>query len=143
MLDHPESHDSGAMLNTKVTLSCGCKLPLIIIAETCSLGRQHELMMPIAKGTLFDHTVCVLRDTGCSTVMVRRSLVPDSCLTRETVICGLIDGTPRRNTVARVSVDTPFLKDEVKAICTCMSSPMYDLIIGNVAQAEYLVQSHS
>ena len=129
-----ERHDCGAMLDTEVTLSCGCTVPLI--AEACSLGRQHGSKMPIAEGTLFDKPVRVLRDTGCSTVVVRRSLVPDSCLTGETVICGLIDGTLRRNPVARISVDTPFLKGEVKA--TCMSSPMYDLIVGNIPQAEDL-----
>jgi len=85
--------------------------------------------MPITEGTLFDKLVRVLRDT----VVVRRSLVPDSCLTGETVICGLIDGTLRRNPVARISVDTPFLEGKVKA--TCMTSPMYDLIVGNVPQA--------
>jgi len=56
---------------------------------------------------------------------VRRSLVPDSRLTGETIICGLIDGTLKRNPAARISVYTPFLKGEVKA--TCMSSAMYDL----------------
>ena len=41
----------------------------------------------------------------------RRSLVPDRCLTGETVVCGLIDGTPRQNPVARITVeDTPYLK---------------------------------
>ena len=128
-------HDCGAMLDNEVTLSCGCTVPLI--AEACSLGKTHSSgKMPIAEGKLYDRKVSVLRDTGCSTVVVRRDLVPDSSLTGETVICGLIDGTLRRNPVALISVDTPFLKGSVKA--TCMNSPMYDLIVGNVPEAEDL-----
>ena len=95
--------------------------------------------MPVAKGKQFDSTVQVLRDTGCSTVVVRRSLVPDDCLTGDTVLCELIDGTLRRNPVTRIVVDTPYLKGVVKA--TCMINPMYDLIVGNVPQAEEFIWS--
>ena len=122
------------MLDSEVKLSCGCTVPLI--AEAFSLKKTHSSKMPIADGKLFGHTVRVLRDTGCSTVVVRRSLVPDSCLTGETVICGLIDGTLRQNPIALIEVDTLYLKGQVKA--TCMTKPMYDLIVGNFAEAEDL-----
>ena len=130
-------HSCGAMLEPEAMLSCGCVVPFI--AEACSLGRTHNAKMPIAEGHLFDQKVRVLRDTGCSTVVVRRSLVPDDCLTGEKVLCGLIDGTLRQNPVAKITVDTPYLKGEVKA--TCMLNPMYDLIVGNVPEVEDLVWS--
>ena len=125
-------HSCGAMIEPEAKLSCGCVVPLI--NEACSLGRTHAVNMPVAEGKLFDSTVQVLRDTGCSTVVVRRSLVPDDCLTGDTVLCGLIDGTLRQNPVARIVVNTPYLKGVVKV--TCMINPMYDLIVGDVPQAE-------
>ena len=130
-------HSCGAMIEPEAMLSCGCVVPLI--AEACSFGRTHGAKMPVAVGTLFDKPIKVLRDTGCSTVVVRKSLVPDDCLTGETVLCGLIDGTLRQNPVARIIVDTPYLKGVVKA--TCMLNPLYDLIVGNVPEAEDLTWS--
>jgi len=73
----------------------------------------------------------VLRDTGCSTVVVRRSLVKNDQYTGREEICYLIDGTVRRTPVVEVEVDTPFFKGPVTAVC--MDNPLYDVIIGNVA----------
>jgi len=44
----------------------------------------------------------MLRDTGCSTVVVRRSLIPDEKLTGTEMWCILIDGTIRRTPVAKI-----------------------------------------
>jgi len=121
-------HSCGTSLEPEAMLSCGCIVPFL--AEACSLSRRPDSKMPVAEGKIFVKTVKVLRDTGCSTVVVRRSLVPDSCLAGETVVCGLIDGTLRQNPVARLTVDTPHLKGTVKATCT--NNPLYDLIVGNI-----------
>jgi len=86
--------------------------------------------MPTAEGKLFNKSINVLRDTGCSTVVVRRDLVLDECLTGETAMCGLIDGTVRRNPLTGIAVDTRFLKGTVTATCmsntltTCMSNTL-------------------
>ena len=113
------------MLEPEAMLSCGCVVPFI--ADACSLGCANSARMTIAKGHVYGHKVKVLRDTGCSTVVARRSLVPDNCLTGETVLCGLIDGTLRQYPVAKIAVESSYLKGEVKAIC--LLNPMYDLII--------------
>ena len=42
----------------------------------------------------------------------------------------LIDNTARKVPIARIYVDTPYLKGHVEA--QCLSDPIYDLIIGNV-----------
>ena len=73
----------------------------------------------------------MLRDTGCSTVVVRRSLVKNDQYTGREKICYLIDGTVRRTPVVEVKVDAPFFKVQVTAVC--MDNPLYDVIIGNVA----------
>ena len=52
--------------------------------------------MPVCKGLLNDRKVQVLRDTGCSSVAVKMSLVKKHQLTGNDVTCTLIDGTQRR-----------------------------------------------
>jgi len=105
-----------------------CVVPFI--DETCNLCRTHLTKMPTAEGKLFNKSINVLRDTGCSTVVVRRDLVLDECLTGETAMCGLIDGTVRRNPLTGIAVDTRFLKGTVTATCmsntltTCMSNTL-------------------
>jgi len=65
--------------------------------------------MPVHKEMMNGMSVTVLRDTGCSTVVVRRSLLRDDQLTGKDEICFLIDGTVRHTPVAEVEVDTPIL----------------------------------
>ena len=74
----------------------------------------------------------VLRDTGCSTVVVRRGLVKDQ-LTGKNEMCFLIDGTIGHTPVAEIEINTPFYKGKVKAVC--MKNPLYDVIVGNVVGA--------
>jgi len=85
--------------------------------------------MPVAKGTVENKPVTVLRDTGCSSVVVRRSLVPDNKLTVQEALCILIDGTIRRTPVAKIFVDMPYYTGPTTAVC--MTNPIYDLIVGN------------
>ena len=89
--------------------------------------------MPVAKGTVEGKSVNVLRDTGCSTVVVRRSLVPYDKLTGQEERCILIDGTICRTPVAEIFVETPFYSGPTTAVC--MKNPLYDVIIGNIQGA--------
>jgi len=90
--------------------------------------------MPVAKGLVEGTPVKVLRDTGCSTIVVRRALVPDDKLTGRVERCILIDGTVRYTPGAKIYVQTPFFSGLTTAICT--ENPIYDLVIGNVPGAE-------
>ena len=106
---------------------CGQQQP--VIADACqSQDKYHK--MPISKGTIEGKSVTVLRDTGCSTIVVRRSLVPDEKLTGQEERCILIDGTIRRTPVAKIYVDTPYYSGLTTAVC--MKNPIYDLIVGNI-----------
>lgn len=120
------SHTCNALV--AVCQDCGQQHPIIVDAcrakDTCQ-------RMPTSSGTVGVHPVTVLRDTGCSTVVVRRSLVAEEDLTGKEEICVLIDGTVRRTPVAKITVDTPYLTGRVLAVC--MKDPLYDLIIGNIA----------
>jgi len=90
--------------------------------------------MPVAEGSVKGKPVSVLRDTGCSTIVVRRSLVSDNKLTGKEERCILIDGTVRYIPVAEILVETPFYSGVSTAVC--MKNPIYDLVIGNVPGAQ-------
>lgn len=109
-----------------VKLASGGTLPVLSAAACGTCGDT----MPVCHGIVNGKPVDVLRDTGCSTVVVRRNLVLEEQLIGEERICVLIDGTARRFQVAIIDVDTPYLKGKIEALC--MSSPVYDLILGNV-----------
>ena len=113
------------MLASELTLECGCKLP--VVADACQV---HNERMPVCIGLMGDQSVSVLRDTGCSTVVVKRELVDDEQMTGGTETCILIDGTVRRTPVAEIEIETPYYTGKVKAVC--MDNPLYDVIIGNV-----------
>jgi len=116
---------------SEVELKCGCKCP--VVADACIWKDPSQLKMPVAMGRLLGKQVQVLRDTGCSTVVVKRSLVPDDKLTGRTVCCMLIDGTVCKTPVAMVEIDTPYFQGQVEAVC--MKQPMYDVIVGNIPGA--------
>ena len=86
--------------------------------------------IPVTPGRVGQHSVSVLRDSGCSGVVIRRDLVSDDQLTGEVKTCILIDGTARQVPVAVVPVSTPFFTGKTEVLC--MNKPVYDLILGNI-----------
>ena len=86
--------------------------------------------LPVSAGFVEDKPVSVLRDSGCTGIVVRRSLVPDENMTGESQICKLADNSEITVPKAIVTIDTPYLSGKFTA--WCMNSPVYDLILGNV-----------
>ena len=89
--------------------------------------------MPVVKGKIGDKTVNVLRDTGCSGIVVKKELVTEEQCTGDFSCMLLIDNTVRKVPIARITVDTPYLSGEVDV--QCLPDAIYDLIIGNVPGA--------
>ena len=89
--------------------------------------------MPVVKGKIGNKTVDVLRDTGCSGIVVKKELVLEGQFTGDFDCMLLIDNTVRKVPIARITVDTPYLSGEVDV--QCLPYSMYDLIIGNVPGA--------
>ena len=109
-----------------VTLRCGHQLP--IMSAAC---RDRKLSrMPVCEGLVGDQKVSVLRDSGCSGVVIRKELISSDSLTGEDRVCVLIDGTIRKVPVATVVINTPFYQGSVEALC--MEHPVYDVILGNI-----------
>ena len=119
-----ETHHCQALIT--ICQDCGQQHP--VIADACQSSCKKN--MPVSEGLLENQPVKVLRDSGCTTVVVRRSLVPEDRLTGQEERCVLIDGTVRRNPVAQIHLDTPYYTGLTTAVC--MNNPLFDVIIGNI-----------
>ena len=105
------------------------------------LGMAYDSMdvtkqrMPVVSGRLMPENkpVSVLRDSGCSTCVVRANLVKPNQLTGETQSVKLIDGTIRNFPVARINVDSPYITRQVEALC--IPESLSDVVIRNVEGA--------
>ena len=64
--------------------------------------------MPVTSGFVEGKQVSVLRDTGCSGIVIRRSKVSDQNLTGKTQVCILSDGSSITVPIASITVDTPY-----------------------------------
>ena len=113
-------------------LANGRSVPIV---NGASVGQRMEAQykMPVVKGQVGCHLVDTLRDTGCSTVVVKRELVKDEEMTGDVSLMVLIDNTVRRVPEAVITVNTPYLVGKVKALC--LPDAVYDLIIGQVPGA--------
>ena len=89
--------------------------------------------MPVVTGRVEGKTVEVLRDTGCSGVIVRRDLVKEEEITNRTGYMLTVDRTVRRAPVGMVNIDTPYYTGRVEALC--LQDPLFDLIVGNIEGA--------
>ncbi|XP_071491788.1 uncharacterized protein [Diadema antillarum] len=121
------TYDAG-QFNTQVVQMEERSMEFPVMSAAC--GAKPIRKMPVVEGHVNGKPVQVLRDSGCSTAVIRTELVQPQQMTDEWRTCILIDGTTRRFQVARVRVDTPYFVGELDVLC--MSNPVYPLILGNV-----------
>ena len=89
--------------------------------------------MSTVQGFVGEKPVQVLRDTGCSGVIVSKDLVPESAYTGRSQTMVMVDYSSRVVPEVKVSIDTPYYKGEVLALC--VENPLVGLIIGNIPGA--------
>lgn len=104
---------------------CGHSLPTLFTGEE---GRCGSLR--VFDGRVGGQAARILRDTGCTTVGVKSSLVKDEEYTGETARCISFGGNVEEFPVAEIEVNTPFFKGKVRA-CV-VERPVCDLILGNL-----------
>ena len=102
-----------ASSDKQIELAGGEKIPVVSAAcQDTGEGKRENLFlterMPVKEGKVNGQSVSVLRDSGCSGIVIRRSLARDEQLTGLQQLCVLIDGTVRRVDEAEVEVQTPF-----------------------------------
>ena len=89
--------------------------------------------MPVVKGRDGEKSVDVPRDTGCSGIVVKKELVSEDQFTGNLNVMLLIDNTARKVPIAKIDVNTPYLKGQMEA--QCCPDIIYDQVIGNVPGA--------
>ena len=117
--------------NESITLACGRSLPIIV-------GSCHKVLarskLPVTKGVVNGSTVEVLRDTGCTGIVIKKSLINPNQFIEQVQSCMLIDGSILKVPMAHVFIDSPYFTGYADVMC--MKEPVYDLIIGNVPGAK-------
>ena len=111
-------------------LECGCPIP--VLSAACS--GQHppsRTKMPVSKGLLNGIAVTVLRDSGCSGVVVKKELVDPVPNKTKSVGVTLADGRTVATASTEAHLDCPYYAGKVEALL--MDSPLYDVILGNIS----------
>ena len=104
---------------------------------TCHFPRSS---LPTAIGTVNGKEVRVLRDTGCTGLVVRRSLVSDGQMLNKQSGVTLINNYKQRCPVARINIDCPFFRGSTDALC--IDDPAHDLVIGNIEGSKFPDMTH-
>ena len=104
---------------------------------TCHFPRSR---LPTAIGTVNGKEVRVLRDTGCTGVVVRRSLVSDGQMLNKQSGVTLINNYKQRCPMARINIDCPFFRGSTNALC--IDDPAHDLVIGNIEGSKFPDMTH-
>ncbi|XP_030850972.1 uncharacterized protein LOC115928193 [Strongylocentrotus purpuratus] len=134
--------NEGEIESEAVELTAACIAEWVVDSEVIEeVGMAYDDIeamvndMPVVSGRLMPGNVpvSVLRDSGCSTCVVREALVRKEQFTGRHVRVRLIDETIRRFPLARIVVDSPYFEGEVVAVC--MPKCLNDVIIGNVRGA--------
>ena len=111
---------------------CPCKNTVITAACTGHVISAPK--MPIAVGFIDGKEVTVLRDSGCSCVVVRKGLASNQAQRKKVVPINLADGTTINAPVTVAKLDCPFFTGETEVVE--MESPLYDVILGNIDGAK-------
>ena len=96
--------------------------------------------LPTAVGTVNGKEVRVLRDTGCTGVVVRRSLVSNGQMLNKQSGVTLINNYNQRCPMARINIDCPFFRGTTDALC--IDDPAHDLVIGNIEGSKFPDMTH-
>ena len=96
--------------------------------------------LPTAVGTVNGQEVRVLRDTGCTGVIVKRNLVSENQFIGKECGVTLINDSQHKCPVARINIDCPFFKGTTDALC--IDDPAHDLVIGNIEGSKFPDMTH-
>ena len=122
-----ESHDGIERIYQR-KMDCSLNLDSKITEGVCYFLKSR---LPTVNGRKVD----VLRDTGCTCCIVKRSLVSDDQLIGKESYVTLIDETTQV-----IDVDCPFFTGKTEALC--MEDTLYDLMIGNIDGSKLPDMSH-
>ena len=105
----------------------------LVLAGLIQNGQLSGRELLVQTGHLGGRPVKVMRDTGCTGAVVRRSLVTERQLTGKERRYRMIDGTESVAPVARVYLESPYYSGSLEVLC--VKEPLFDVIVGNVEGA--------
>ena len=108
------------------------EIVVVACAFTDSTHRNFE-NTPVTVGKVCQKEVSVLRDTGCTGVVVKKDFVSNDQFTGQCGSLRCIHGHVERVPKADIEVSTPYFSGTVSALC--IPNPPHDLIIGNIEGA--------
>ncbi|GFN88380.1 hypothetical protein PoB_001488600 [Plakobranchus ocellatus] len=85
-------------------------------------------LLNIVSGKINGTDCTVLRDTGCTCVGIRQSLLKPNDVTNETATCQMFDGSEKKFRKATAFIETPFFTGKVTALA--LANPVVDVIRG-------------
>ena len=108
-----EEEVKSCIKDDQLLLACGKKIPLLRSACVEPLTGVRS-KMPVLKGRVGEKSVDILRDTGCSGIVVKRDLVSEDHFTGGFNVMLLIDNTAKKVPIAKIDIDTPYLNGQVE-----------------------------
>ncbi|KAL7631477.1 UNVERIFIED_CONTAM: hypothetical protein RMT77_018226 [Armadillidium vulgare] len=119
--------------NDKLYLADGSWIHIMKTASSRIQTKNNE-RMPVSRGVVNNKSVSILRDSGCSGVVIKKELVNENQYTGDKMRMILIDKTIKIAPVAKIMIDSPYFKGTTNAIC--LTDALYDVIIGNIPGAK-------
>ena len=101
-------------------------------------AQSNDVQISIGVGKWNGRPVKVLRDTGCTGMIVDKALILDSMvIPGSSISLQMVDHTLIDVPLSHVFLDSTYYKGHCKMMCA--SSPMYPVIIGNVRGARQML----
>ena len=98
-----EEEVKSCIKDDQLLIACGKKNPLLSSACVEPLTGMRS-KMPVVKGRAGEKSVDVLRDTGCSGIVVKRDLVSEDQFTGDFNVMLLIDNTAMKVPIGKIDV---------------------------------------
>ena len=127
-----EAEIESCIIRDLLTIGCAKRIPFIKSA-CIKPTKGSEDSMPVLTGRVKAKSVSVLRDTGCSGVVIKRDLVTEDELTGRFGFMLLIDKTIRKIPIAKVFIEKSYFTGEVEA--QYLPDAIYEVISGNIPNA--------
>ncbi|XP_041355427.1 uncharacterized protein LOC121373051 [Gigantopelta aegis] len=124
----PNRRNSKGKMHEKEIIAC------MVPMKKDRLENRDDSNMNVFVGTSLGRDTTIIRDTGCSTVVIRKSLVPECDMTGEVGSYVTLDGEVKEAPWCETYIKTPYFVGKVKAMM--LENPIYDIVIGNVIGAK-------
>jgi len=101
------------------------------------IGQKVEVpqkRLDVVQGRVGDQVVSCVRDIGCTTGIVRSTLVKPSDMTGRRKCFRMLDGTLRQADTAIIHLESPIYSRYLE--CLSIASPICDVIIGSLMSLE-------